>query len=142
VVVIKLIGEHSSPIFNGEHDLNCGKEVKIMEANKDNSLKFAIRELYIEDVLNSSDQEFENFKLITKDPLIRALKIMYNDDKEINCKQNKEYFSLLKALIWNIEADLIPKELYINLCFNPKETLENIEPYNYISISNTMELFK
>ena len=140
--MIKLIGEHSSPIFNGEHDLNCGKEVKIMEANKDNSLKFAIRELYIEDVLNSSDQEFENFKLITKDPLIRALKIMYNDDKEINCKQNKEYFSLLKALIWNIEANTIPKELYINLCFNPKETLENIEPYNYISISNTMELFK
>lgn len=113
-----------------------------MKTNKDNSLMFAIRELYIEDVLNSSDQEFENFKLITKDPLIRALKIMYNDDKEINCKQNKEYFSLLKALIWNIEADLIPKELYINLCFNPKETLENIEPYNYISISNTMELFK
>lgn len=113
-----------------------------MKTNKDNSLKFAIRELEIEDVLNSSDQEFENFKLITKDPLIRTLKIMYNDDREINCKKNKEYFSLLKALIWNIEADLIPKELYINLCFKPKETIENIEPYNHISISNIMEIFK
>lgn len=113
-----------------------------MEANKDNSLKFAIRELYIEDVLNSSNQEFENFKLITKDPLIRTLKIMYNDNREINCKKNKEYFSLLKTLIWNIEADIIPKELYINLCFKPKETIENIEPYNYTSISNTMKLFK
>lgn len=113
-----------------------------MEANKDNSLKFAIRELYVEDVLKSSNQEFENFKLITKDPLIRTLKIMYNDDREINYKQNKEYFSLLKTLIWNIEADIIPKELYINLCFNPKETIENIEPHNYISISNIMEIFK
>lgn len=113
-----------------------------MKTKKDNSLKFAIRELNKEDLLNSSDQEFENFKLITKDPLIRTLKIMYNDNREINCKQNKEYFSLLKSLIWNIEADLISKELYVNLCFNPKETLENIEPYDYISISNTMKLFK
>lgn len=69
-----------------------------MEANKDNSLKFAIRELYIEDVLKSSNQEFENFNLITKDPLIRTLKIMYNDDREINCEQNKEYFSLKQTL--------------------------------------------
>lgn len=113
-----------------------------MKTKKDNSLKFAIRELNKEDLLNSSDQEFENFKLITKDPLIRTLKIMYNNNRKINCKQNKEYFSLLKALIWNIEANTIPKELYINLCFNPKETIENIEPYNYVSISNTIELFK
>lgn len=113
-----------------------------MKTKKDNSLKFAIRELNIEDVLNSSDQEFENFKLITKDPLIRTLKIVYNDNREINCKKNKECFSLLKALIWNIESDLISKELYVNLCFKPKETLENIEPYDYTSISNTMKLFK
>ena len=113
-----------------------------MKTNKDNSLKFAIRELNKEDVLKCSDQEFENFKLITKDPLIRTLKIMYNDDREINCKQNKEYYSLVKALIWNIEADTIPKELYANLCFKPEETLKTIKPYNYISTSNTMELFK
>lgn len=124
-----------------------------MKTNKDESLKFAIRELNIENVLKSSDEEFENFKLITKDPLIRKLKDMYNEkliklyDREVKCKQNQEIYLeenllLLKTLVWNVKEDFISKELYINFCFNPEESLEKIELYEYISISDIIELSK
>lgn len=124
-----------------------------MKTNKDESLKFAIRELNIENVLKSSDEEFENFKLITKNPLIRKLKDMYNEklinlyDREVKCKQNQEIYLeenllLLKTLVWNVKEDFISKELYINFCFNPEESLEKIELYEYISISDIIELSK
>ena len=124
-----------------------------MKTNKDESLKFAIRELNIENVLKSSDEEFENFKIITKDPLIRKLKDMYNEkliklyDREVKCKQNQEIYLeedllLLKTLVWNVKEDFISKELYINFCFNPEESLEKIELYEYISISDIIELSK
>lgn len=123
------------------------------QLHKEKSLKFAIRELDKEDVLNSSDEEFQNFKLITKDPLMRKLKNMYNKrliniyDKEVKCKPTQEVYLeeellLLKTLVWNVKEDFLSKELYINFCFDPEESLEKIKLYEYVSISDIIELSK
>lgn len=68
-------------------------------------------------------------------------------DREVKCKQNQEIYLgenllLLKTLVWNVKEDFISKELYINFCFNPEESLEKIELYEYISISDIIELSK